>query len=388
MKIAMIGQKGIPATWGGVEKHVDELTRRLAGFGHEVLVYTRAHYVVPEAVDAFRKEYPTVRLIARPSLRSKHFDAITHTLFSLLHAMKENVDVYHFHSVGPSLLSWIPRLFRPSARVVTTFHSPDRLHQKWGVIARTVLTFGERTALWFAHRTIVVSHDLEHYAEQRYGKTPVYIPNGVLQAQHRRASMITAQFGLEENGYILAVSRLVPHKGVHYLIRAFKKLKTEKKLVIVGDSAYTDTYVAQLHREAGNDQRIIFAGFQTGRMLEELYSNCYLFVHPSESEGLSIALLEAGSYGKCVLISDIPSHVEVVREHGYVFRNADVEDLHAKLTAVIQNPTAVERAGKELCAHVLGTYHWDRVAKQIEQLYSDLCDLPAHGASRVVQDGL
>jgi len=377
MKIALIGQKGIPATWGGVEKHVEQLTQRLADFGHEVLVYNRAHYVVPEAVAAFQKAYPTVRLITRPSLKSKHFDAITHTFFATVHAIKENVDVYHFHSVGPSLLSWMPRLFRPRARVITTFHSPDRLHQKWGFFARLVLTIGEYTAMRFAHRTITVSHDLEKYAQSRYGKAPVYIPNGVNMPQRVRPSMIAAQFGLKENDYILVVTRLIPHKGVHHLIAAFKTLNTTKKLVIVGDSAYTDEYVKQLHQQAQGDNRIVFTGFQTGRMVEELYSNCTLYVQPSESEGLSISLLEAGSYGKCILTSDIPSNAEVVQGYGYLFRNADVNDLAKQLQMLLDHPERVEQAGKALAARVESEYDWKHVATRVERLYSEVCEVPS-----------
>lgn len=376
MKIAMIGQKGIPATWGGVEKHVEQLTEHLAGFGHEMIVYNRSHYVVPEAVEAFTKAHPNVRLVNRPSLKSKHFDAISHTFFATIHAMKEHVDVYHFHSVGPSLLSWMPRMFRPHARVITTFHSPDRLHQKWGFIARMVLTVGEWTAMRFAHRTITVSHDLEQYAQERYGKTPVYIPNGVPMPQHIRPSMMTAQFGLNGDDYLLVVTRLIPHKGVHHLIRAFKQLRTTKKLVIVGDSAYTDEYVKQLHEEAATDNRIIFTGFQTGRMLQELYANCNFYVHPSESEGLSISLLEAASYGKCILSSDIPSNAEVVDGYGYLFKNADVDDLRAQIERLLKDSHAVLQSGKLLATRIQDEYNWDHIAARTDQLYADVCNLP------------
>jgi glycosyltransferase involved in cell wall biosynthesis len=384
MNIAMIGQKGIPATWGGVEKHVEQLTERLADLGHDVLVYNRSHYVVAEAAEAFAKAYPTVRLVKRPSLHSKHLDTITHTFFSVLHAMKENVDVYHFQGVGPSLLSWIPRLIRPHARVVTTFHSPDRLHQKWGLFARIMLTLGEFTAVRFAHRTITVSHDLEQYAQTRYGKAPVYIPNGVPMPQHVRPSMITSQYGLEGNDYLLVVTRLIPHKGVHYLVRAFKTLTTDKKLVIVGDSAYTDEYVEQLREEAAGDNRIIFTGFQTGRMLQELYSNCYLYVHPSESEGLSISILEAGSYGKCVLSSDIPSNAEVVQGYGHVFENTNVGDLATKLAALLNDQHEVIQSGKMLAARIQDEYNWGRIAERTDNLYNQVYGIPETVSSATV----
>ncbi|MFH1426547.1 MAG: glycosyltransferase family 4 protein [Candidatus Kerfeldbacteria bacterium] len=369
MKVAMLGHKGIPATYGGVEVHVDHLSQRLSDMGYEVLAYARPYYVKKDVAERFNKQNKNIRVITVPTVKSKHLDTIVHTFLSTLHAMKENVDVYHFHSVGPSLLAWLPRLFRPHARVVCTFHSPDRLHQKWGTFARTVLTIGERTSLIFAHKTITVSRDLQRYCRERYFKQAVYIPNGVDEVQNVKPSLISAEYGLNEKDYIVVVSRLVRHKGIHFLIKAFKQQNTEKKLVIVGDSAYTDDYVAELKQLAGNDSRIIFTGFQSGKMLTELFSNAYLYVQPSESEGLCVAVLEAGSYGLPVLASDIPSNAEVVLDRGFMFENASVQDLSEKLGYVLNHPEEAEEAGKQLRAHVAEKYNWDRISKETTLVY-------------------
>lgn len=372
MKIAFIGQKGIPAIWGGVEQHVDHLSRRIAKKGHEVLVYARPYYTSPDVASRFNNDSANknIRIVLLWVFRSKHFEAIFHTLRSIFHAMKENVDIYHFQSVGPSLLSWIPRVFRPRAQVITTFHSPDRLHQKWGFVASSILTIAEWSAVTFAHRTIVVSKDLKSYADGRWQGRTVYIPNGVDMPQLQKPSMITAAYGLEGNDYILMVSRLVRHKGAHYLIEAFKQLDTNKKLVIVGDSAFTDNYVAELKQMAADDPRIIFTGYQSGQMLEELFSNAYMYVQPSESEGLSIAVLEAGSYGLPVLVSDIPANSEILQGHGYEFMSGSVTDLRDKLKAVLATPDQkLDATGKELKKYIAVTYNWDTITERTLALY-------------------
>lgn len=369
MKIAMLGHKGIPATWGGVETHVDHLSRQLADLDYEVVAYSRKHYVDEDAVKRFNKSQKRITSVLTPTINTKHTDTIVHTFVSTLHAMRENVDVYHYHGVGPSLLAWLPRLFRPRAKVVCTFHSPDRLHQKWGRIARAMLTLGEWASLTFAHKTIVVSRDLQRYCREQYQKSAVYIPNGVSEGQYRRASQISAEFGLEEDGYILVVSRLVRHKGIHYLIKAFKQMTTDKKLVIVGDSAFTDDYVKELKELASNDPRIVFTGYQTGAVLEELYSNAYAYVQPSESEGLSVSVLEAGSYGLPVLASDIPSNAEVVLDRGFLFENRNVRDLAENLEQMLDNPEETREAGKRLRQHVADKYNWNRIGKATMHVY-------------------
>ncbi len=369
MKIAYIGQKGVPAIWGGIERHVEHLSQRVADLGVTALVYTRPHYVSKAYVHQHNKKKTRVQLLSLPSINTKHFDAITHTLVCTLHAVKENVDVYHYHGVGPSLLSWIPRLLRPRARVVTTFHSPDRLHQKWGLVARLMLTLGELTSLLFAHETITVSKNLQQYCKKQYKRDTTYIPNGVPQVENKKASRITAQFGLQQDEYILVVTRLVRHKGVHHLIRAFNMIDTDKKLVVVGDSAHTDDYVQELEELAQDNDNILFTGYQSGAVLEELFSNCYLYVQPSESEGLSISLLEAGSYGRAVLVSDIPANMEIAERRGFTFKNTDVSDLAYQLQHVLDSPIVATEAGKKLRQYILQEYHWDTIAKHTVDLY-------------------
>lgn len=365
MKIAMIGQKGIPAVYGGVERHVEELSSRLSALGHEVTVYTRPYYT-----SKLRTSHQGVRLVSLPSLHTKHLDAITHTLLATFHAMKEQAEVFHYHGVGPSLVAWIPRLFRPKARVVTTFHSPDRLHKKWGLIARLALTFGERAAIYFGHETISVSRSLNIYCQERYGKTTTYIPNGVPNMQTIKPSMIDSAFGLKGDDYILVVTRLVPHKGVHYLIKAHAQLNTSKKLVIVGDSAFTDAYVKEL-REMSSPN-VIFTGWQNGQMLAELFSNASLYVQPSDSEGLPISVLEAAAYGLPIIASDIPSNMEIVGKCGRPFVKADVTDLARALREVLQDVDVRQEMSRKARKLVQEEYEWNAISQNTVRLYQRL----------------
>ncbi len=369
----MFGQKGVPATWGGVEQHVHHLSKQLSSAGNAVIVYSRRHYVSPKKAEQFQKEHPLVRIVFTPTLRTKHFDTIISTLFAVTHALLfVRPDVYHFHSVGPSLLSFLPRVFAPNARVIATFHSPDRLHGKWGSFARLMLTLGERAALSFPHQTIVVSRELQDYAQEAYGKHAWYIPNGVeVQDGEDVGSELLAGLGLSPQDYAIVVNRLVPHKGVHFAIEAWMRLETDKKLAIVGDAAIgTEEYVSQLKDLAANDPRIIFTGFQTGRALKQIYANAYASIHPSDSEGLSIALLEAASFGKGIIASNIPANVEVVQHGGFFFDKGDVDGLTEQCAFILKNPHVLKVAGRSIKEHVKQQYNWDDIAKNTTRLYN------------------
>lgn len=370
MKIAMIGQKGIPTRFGGIERHVEELSAELAARGHEVLVFCRSWYVWPI------RDYRGVRCIKTWSLPTKHLDAITHTFTSIVRAIKEKVDVFHFHGVGPSLLVWLPKLLRPTAKVVVTFHCIDRHHQKWGWLARFMLHLGERVACTSPDATISVSKTLETYCRLSYGVTTKYIPNGAQIHLDAADETLLKPLDLEPQKYLMMCARIVRHKGAHILIEAWKRLKTmnpklvaEMKLAIVGGSAFTDQYVDQLHTLAKDEPSIVFTGNQSGATLHALFANSYANVHPSESEGLPIAVLEAMAYGKCVLSSDIPENLEVTEEHGLTFQTGNVKDLAEKLKMILESPDLVRAVGQEARTHIAKHYDWKDIAETTEYLY-------------------
>lgn len=368
MKIAIIGQKGIPSISGGVEKHVEDLSVRLVKAGHEVLVYTRPNYTNKDLTD-----HKGVKLVSLPSIATKHLDAITHTFRACLDVVKRDIDVIHFHSIGPSSLVWLIKLLKPSVPVVFTFHSPCYKHQKWGIFAKVCLRFGEFIACRLADKTITVSKNLKDYTIKKHGRFPEYIPNGVEIGKNLAAREIK-YFGLEKDNYILALGRIVKHKGLQYLIKAFKNVKTDKKLVIVGGSAHTDKFVKELKELAAGDKRIVFTGALSGSIINELFANAYLFVQPSESEGMSIALLEAMAHGTATLVSDIPENREVISYTGYTFKNKSVADLIGKLNGLLRNPQVVREMGEMQRKRVLKEYNWEGITENIQNVYKRVVD--------------
>lgn len=371
MKIAFIGQKGIPSISGGVEKHVEKLAVHLALLGHDVTVYTRPSYT-----DKSLKTYEGVKLISLPSIRTKHLDAITHTFVATLHALFQNYDVLHYHSIGPSVLSFIPKILRPDMQVVATFHSRDYFHQKWNILARTFLRFAEKVICTVPDKTIVISETLKSYAEGKYNHSFPCVPNGADVSSEADTELL-GTWGLRPNRYILSVSRLVAHKGIHYLIKAFNELEdTNKlpnnfKLVIVGAPAHTEEYETFLKVIAQNRRNIIFTGEQTGKALEELFSHAYLFVQPSEDEGLSLALLEAMGHGLMPIVSDIPANCEAVANTGVLFPNKDVESLKKKLAYFINRPDEVSVFGKMAEGRIQEHYSWEAIARKTLEVYED-----------------
>lgn len=367
MKIYFIGQKGIPAKFGGVERHVEDLSVGLAAAGHDVFVYTRPNYT-----DKTLSVYKKVNLISLPSIGSKYLDAISHTFRACLDLIKRDVDVVHVHSIGPASLVWLIKLLKPKTPIVFTFHTKDYYHQKWGVFARAYLHFGELVGCFFSDRIIAISLSLQQHILHEHNLPASYLPNGVNLPKTLPAKQIKKMWDLEKNGYILVVSRLVRHKGIHHLINAYNKLNTKKKLVITGDGAFTDDYVWELNSLAAENPNIIFTGNQSGDILNELFSNAYLFVQPSEAEGLSIALLEAMSYGKTVLVSDIPENLEAMGGLGYSFVNKDVDDLADRLQYLLKRPATVVKSGSAGKMRVKKEYSWEDITGGVIMVYNQV----------------
>lgn len=379
MKIAMIGQKGLPAVWGGVERHVEELATRLVKNGHQVTVYSRSWYSQKRTkYNGLPHRQAGVNLRFVPSIHTKNLDAITHTLFSTIDALRRDFDIIHYHGVGPALLSFIPRLLKPSAKVIVTFHCQDRLHGKWNWFAKIMLRLGEYAACKFPQETIVVSQTLQKYVKEEYGCEAIYLPNGVASAQKSDGKTFE-KFGLKKNQYILAVSRLVSHKAIHYLIEAFRQLKKKQpalaadlKLAIVGDGSFTDHYVEYLRAMTLDLPDIIFTGWQKDKELSDLFSGSLFFAHPSQSEGLPLVVLEAMSYEKAVIVSDIPEHQEIIIDKRFLFEHNSVADLTRKLIWVLQNPTIRKVAQIQNRQLVEKEYNWETIAPLLEALYQKM----------------
>lgn len=368
----MIGQKGLPvrADSGGIERHVEEIGARLAARGDTVTAYVR-----PRHAGARLAEYKGIRLQRMPSLPTKHLDTITHAFLATVSALFKKADVIHYHGVGPATVAWIPRVFAPRKRVVVTFHSIDRFHQKWGFFARAYLRFGEWAAVRFPHATIAVSRSIVRYCRETFRARVDYVPNGAVIPPYPGKDLL-ARWGLVPGGYILTVARLVKQKGIHHLIAAYDGFEKEKKLVIVGAGDAGGEYARQVRRLSEGNSSIVFTGFQTGAALAQLYANAYLYVHPSEAEGLAIAILEAMAAGRCVLVSDIPENVESIGHSGLTFMNADAADLRTRLRELLNHPEVVRQLGKEAEEWIRKTYDWDVITDKTEAIYRRILGQP------------
>jgi glycosyltransferase involved in cell wall biosynthesis len=357
VKVAMIGLKGVPALHGGIERHVEELGRGLARLGHDVTVYCRKYYTPADA----SVEGLTLRRL--PSINTKHLDAWTHTLLASLDAAPRRFDVYHYHALGPATLAFIPRALGKT--VVVTVHGLDWQREKWGPFASAYLRVGQWAAARLASRTVVVSRELQRYFVRRYRRRTTYIPNAVSAPDPVDLSALET-YGLQPGRYLLTVGRLVPEKGIHLLLEAYREVATDVPLVIVGDDPH-GKYLEQLKEQA--DDRVRFVGYIYGPPLAAFFAGSYLYVQPSTLEGLSIALLEAMSYGAGVLASDIPPNVEALGDAGFYFPTGDVGALAEQLRRLLASPEEVKEKGAAAGSRAADLYSWEEVARRTAAVY-------------------
>ena len=369
VKIAMLGHKSIPSRQGGIEIVVEELAVRMAALGHQVTIYNRSgHHVSGKEFDQKKlREYKGIRMKYVPTIDKKGLAAMSASFFAAVAAAFGKYDVVHFHAEGPCAMLWLPKLF--GKRCIATVHGLDHQRAKWGKFASAYIMLGEKCAVRFADEIIVLSEGVQKYFLDTYGRKTRFIPNGVNRPVIHEAEIIKNKFGLEKDTYILFLGRLVPEKGLRYLIQAFKQVKTDKKLVIAGGSSDTDEFAGELWEMAKDDDRIIFTGFVQGQELDELYSNAYVYTLPSDLEGMPLSLLEAMSYGNCCLVSDIDECASVVEDKALIFKKSDVNDLKEKLQLACAQPKIVEQMKAEAADFICGKYNWDDVVKETLSLY-------------------
>lgn len=365
MCISVTGLRGVPATWGGVEHQCEQLYSRLAAKGHRITVYARSNYV-PSGV----RFYKNMRVIRLPAVGGKYGEAFVHTFLAVLHILREKPQIVHFYSQGPALLIPLLRLLRPGTKVFFTCGGLDWRRKKWPPWASKILRLGEICSALFPHCCITVSEELRRYYEETYGVKAHCILNGVERAKRRPPQTIDS-FGLKEREYFLSVGRLVPEKRVEDILKAFLGGSLQSKLVIVGDSAGTEGYVQTLRELASGASNILFLGYQYGETLAGLYSNARCFVTASELEGLPLTLLEALSFGRMCLCSDIPPHREIVNKTGgRLFPVGDCSSLQRRMREV-EGMTEQEFRHFEARATELVERHfsWHEAASRLEALY-------------------
>ena len=370
LNIAMFGQKRIPSREGGVEIVVEELCTRMVAQGHNVTCYNRGgHHVSGSEYDSKRlKEYKGIKLKTVPTIEKKGLAAVSSSFFAALCCAFGKYDVVHIHAEGPAFFCLLPKLFHK--RVIVTVHGIDWQREKWkSGFGSKFIHKGEKNAVKYADEIIVLSKGVQDYFEKIYGRKTVFIPNGVSNHIERKPQIIKNKFGLDKDEYILFLGRLVPEKGIKYLIEAFKQVDTEKKLVIAGGSSDTSEFENEMKELAKEDKRIIFTGFVQGQELEELYSNAYVYALPSDLEGMPLSLLEAMSYGNCCLVSDIPECAEVVEDKALIFKKADVKDLQSKLQDACDHSEKVDAHKKQAADFICSKYNWDEIVQATLKLY-------------------
>lgn len=366
----MFGQKRIPSREGGVEIVVEELCTRMVALGHNVTCYNRGgHHVSGSEYDSKRlKEYKGIRLKTVPTIEKKGLAAVSSSFFAALCCAFGRYDIVHIHAEGPAFFAWLPKLF--GKKVIVTIHGLDWQREKWkSGFGSTFIHQGEKNAVKYADEIIVLSKGVQDYFEKTYGRKTVFIPNGVSNHIEREPQIIKNEFGLGKDEYILFLGRLVPEKGIKYLIEAFKQVDTEKKLVIAGGSSDTSEFENEMKELAKEDKRILFTGFVQGQELEELYSNAYVYVLPSDLEGMPLSLLEAMSYGNCCLVSDIPECVDVVEDKALIFQKSDVNSLYTKLVDICCNSSKVQSFKRTAEEFVCNKYSWNKIVKDTCCLY-------------------
>jgi glycosyltransferase involved in cell wall biosynthesis len=360
MRIAMIGIKAIPARFGGFETAVDELSRGLVKLGHQVVVYNRTGMSSHAGAS-----YEGVELVTLPTVRSKNLSTICHAFLSTLHAMFRKADVVHYFTTGATLFAPLPRLM--GKKVVCSVDGTDWQRAKWGRLARWYLRLSERLAVFFCHSLISDSSEVLDYYRRNYRAASSCIVYGMREHRSNKRDVLE-RFGLKEKEYVLFVGRLVPENNVHHLLKAFERVKTSKKLVIVGDDPWERDYIVSLR--STRDPRVIFTGGIYGDGYTQLQQNAYLFVLPDEVGGTHPALVEAMGFGNCVLVNDTPSNLEVIADAGFSYRGSEGdENLVHQLRMLVDEPALVEKYRRRAWQHAREHYRWEDVVRQHALLY-------------------
>lgn len=384
MKVAMIGHKVVPSRRGGIENVLTSLCPLLAESGIDVTCYNRSSDKVENEYvgTVINKRYRNVKLKKAWTLKVKGVSAMIASFTAAISAAFGKYDVVHFHAEGPCAAMWIPKMF--GKRCVATVHGLDWQREKWGKsFASKYIKFGERVMVRYADEIIVLSESAKKYFLETYKRETVLIHNGIEKPVKKSADKITELYGVSKGEYICMVSRLTAEKGVHYLIEAYNNIKTDKKLIIAGDTSDTDEYVAMLKKMAENNPNIIFTGFISGDVLVEIYSNAYLVVLPSDIEGMSLSLLEALAYGNAVICSDIPENTLVTEDKALTFNKSNVEDLTKKLQDLCNDENAVNKLKNGVDEFILSKYNWADIASETHNLYKKVLENKKKGRPKV-----
>ena len=368
LRIALMGSRGIPASYSGFETFYEQLAVRLAARGHEVTVYNRAHHYTER-----HTQYQGVRIVTLPSIATKHLDTLTHALLSLLHALFTRKQVYCMVIVGNSPLVLLTKLF--GRRMLLNVDGADFARDKWTGFAKTYLRWCEGIAASWVDVIIADSRVIEQRYRELFQRETVFVPYGANvwpRVQARADAPVLERFGLCSGEYLLFVSRMTPENCAHVLVEAWKRAGSRHRLVLVGDAPYVDDYQAEVARLCeGTD--ILRTGYLFGDDYRDISTHCRYFVLPSGIDGTRPVLLDQMAFGNCVVVRDTPANLEVVGDAGETFHNADpVATLAARIQALDADNALVQTRRDQALARVTAHYSWDRVTDQYEALFRQL----------------
>ncbi|HEV7904846.1 MAG TPA: DUF1972 domain-containing protein [Pyrinomonadaceae bacterium] len=360
MRIAILGTRGVPASYGGFETFAEQLSTRLVARGHHVTVYCRSHYVSPRQL-----EYRGVHLKVLPTFRHKYFDTIVHAFLSALHSTTKRYDAALICNAANA--PFVPIVRLAGTPVAINVDGLEHKRRKWNWLARRYYLLAERLSTILPNVTVTDARVIQDYYMAQYNHPTTMIAYGA-EVARIPDRMAVRRWGVEPNRYVLYVSRLEPENNARLVIEAFKRVRTSHKLVIVGDAPYAHEYIEELRASAGRDRRIVFTSFVFGDAYRALQQNAYCYVHATEVGGTHPALLEAMGYGNCVLTLATPENIEAVGEAGIPY--SDEKDLEEKLQRVLRDGSLVnsyrQRAQKRVSEH----YDWERIVDLYENLFA------------------
>ncbi len=362
MRIAILGTRGIPANYGGFETFAEELSVRLAERGHDVTVYGRSNYIRTKD-----RRYRGVRLVLLPTLMHKYLDTPVHTALSAGHVMWRRYDALLFCNSANAICTIGPRL--TGHRVALNVDGLEWQRAKWNSFGRAVYRMSEYLSTLLPHAVVTDAEVVRQYYLSRFGRESVFIPYGA-QAERIKTTGALDRFGVRPGRYFLYVSRLEPENNALAVIRAFERVATDRRLVIVGDAPFSSDYIRELKATA--DKRIVFTGYVFGRGYREFQSHAYAYIQATEVGGTHPALIEAMAHGNCILANDVPEHREVLGNAGEYFRASDVPSLTDKMQRMLARPSEVRDYGRAAKRRAEERYSWDGVAAQYERLFRSL----------------
>jgi len=379
MKVAMIGVRGVPANYGGLETCAEEVAKRLVKRGHEVIVYCRRG-----TWDDAATEFEGIRRIVLPSLKTKVTDTYSHTLLSMIHVLGQKPDVILAFNPSVASLCLIPKAF--GYPVALNPNGFDWRRAKWGGPARAFIYGSAWLCTKVIDQMIIDAVSVCNYYNETFRCDPpaIYIPNGAVpefpeesDVVPEKQSEILRQYGLESGKYLLFLSRHVPENSCEYLLDAFGSVKTDMKLLFGGDG--DSAYAKGLPKN--RDARILFpGGIYDPAHVKTLHHHCYFVLHGNQPGGTSLGLLKAMGFGACVMTLDTPDNAYAIAEAGVKYQ-LSAEDLRAKMQHLIDHPEEVRQYRAKAVARIREEYLWDVVTDKYEAALARLAGAVAGPAA-------